>query len=81
MALQARAGRNLTNAELAWFGLEAIPFTACERLRTAVPYLRQGSCFPALRVQGQTSTVMSGKRWKPGASRAGLEPHGLSDED
>jgi len=35
---------------------------ARENLRTAVPYQRQGSRFPALRVQGQTFAATSGDR-------------------
>lgn len=38
------------------------PLRRTEELRTAVPYLRQGSRLPARRVQRQTFAVMSGGR-------------------
>lgn len=41
---------------------QGIRSVAREELRTAVPYLRQGSRFLALRIQGQTFAEMSGDR-------------------
>ncbi|MBL9003977.1 MAG: hypothetical protein JNJ46_07005 [Myxococcales bacterium] len=49
-----------------------IPSAADEALRTAVPWLRQGRWLPALRVQPQTSSAMSGDRWDHLGRRADL---------